>query len=279
MQTTTNTSAAVGTLIAKAVIRFHESSVFFPIINTYETPQGADSVKIPIYNKLSVNDVQTGETTEATINTAGQTSIVATVARHVYAMQISDLLQLSSESPEISIMARSIGNVLAARFDSIVINLISGFSNSVGTAGSTIALTDIHEAKQILMENGAMGEMYAVLAVRQIEGAKGLSNVIDSNDGSTLVDRMNTTGSYGRIAGINILTSNQILKDVNDDATGIIFTADAISAAYKQFAGGIINIATQRQERSSADDIVGTMFIDIKKTVDDFGVQIVSDIA
>ena len=278
MSATANLAGSLGVTVADAVIAFQKASVFNTLIKMVPAQPGTLTARIPVYAALASSNVEQTEG-DATLRTLTSAAIDCTGARNTVATSVTDSVLLGSGDNVYGNVGGILGNTLAAQFDNEVAALYAGVSNTVGTAGASMALSFIFDAVEYLRTNNAPGEYFAVLHPKQIWGAKGLSAVVDSTDG-TIVEDIVRTGYFQTIGGVHIFYSPEIEIDGDDDAQGLVFASEAFGAGYKDFGGGtFIDIEEGRDAVGNATNLVANGYWKAAELVDTWATVLTSDVS
>lgn len=284
--TTTSLNDIVDTLIAEAIFTFKDAGVMPPLVTvTSLIGFPGKAANFPKWDALVSTDVAAGtEGTAYTTNKEITTSVVSgTVAEKLLRTVVTKLAVDSATEDVMAGVGAVMGNAMALKLDDDGVNLFGAFNNTVAGAGVTLVQDHLMTAIQFLKAAGAPAPYNAVLSGKQIWGPKGLSGAYDASAvtanaaGNVISETFSSQGFAGRIAGIGIHTSTEILEDVATlgDAAGGIFSRQAIGLVHK----GLMNSFVQ----GSADDrgtivLLQGLWI-YKEIVDTYGVYALSDVA
>ena len=298
----TNTSTmagGIGKTVGNAIQAFNHVNVMFPLVTVKQAARGSNSVQFGDWTKLTSGNVTAA--TQATTTTAvaiTSTSRTATISEHVIAATVSDLVLMGSGDDIAGEGGAALGNAVAAKLDSDLTSLGTGFSQTECGAGTSLALSHVFGAMRQLRAASAPMPYSLVLSPKQVWGSKGIiallhNAAVDTTGTSTSntgkaapVGLMGgkgeeafQTGFVGTLAGFNVYWSDQIEENVGSggDAAGFAMSSGGIGLGVG--AEGLFRIRAERDEMLRATNYVATGFwgeIEIKDT---FGVYILSDVS
>ena len=266
-------------VVQSALYTFSEQAVIRPLVRNYDmsgTP--GLTAQVPIYPTVSASDLTDG--TDLTTNTAFNTSSVTmTAAERGVRVTLTDLAKETASEDVAAAIGRQIGDAMVNKVDGEIAALFPSFSNRVGAAGDAISAETIFKAAATLRANNARGPFYCVVhpymafdLKKQLAGAGNTNMVNPSNIGNNVLG----SAVIGQLAGITILESNNVGKDINDSTSGtgnyvgLAFSEDAIGYMVKRN----IRVESQRDASLRADEIIGSMAYNTAEIFDEYGVGI-----
>jgi len=266
-------------VVQSALYTFSEQAVIRPLVRNYDmsgTP--GLTAQVPIYPTVSASDLTDG--TDLTTNTAFNTSSVTmTAAERGVRVTLTDLAKETASEDVAAAIGRQIGDAMVNKVDGEIAALFPSFSNRVGAAGDAISAETIFKAAATLRANNARGPFYCVVhpymafdLKKQLAGAGNTNMVNPSNIGNNVLG----SAVIGQLAGITILESNNVGKDINDSTSGtgnyvgLAFSEDAIGYMVKRN----IRVESQRDASLRADEIIGSMAYNTAEIFDQYGVGI-----
>lgn len=292
---TTTTSVAAGALdkvIADSVIAFNEVNVMFPLVSSKQCPPGAITAQWADYTKVASSAVaETAEGTDhSTVQSIASASRSYTVIEHVIRADITDLSVMGSADDLSGNAGEILGNATAAKLDSDLVGLFSGFSQTEAGAGTALTLDHVFGALRQLRAAGAPAPYNLVMSDQGIWGSKGLRSLLvqGGNTGTNPVPHsllgaegqaFMSRGFVDRLGSIDIYFSNEINDDVasgGDTASGM-FSAGAIGLAVGP--DGLYRIEQERNASNRLTEYVSTGFWKAGEVKDAFGVYILSDVS
>jgi N4-gp56 family major capsid protein len=271
-------------VVQSALYTFSEQAVIRPLVRNYDmsgTP--GLTAQVPIYPTVSASDLTDG--TDLTTNTAFNTSSVTmTAAERGVRVTLTDLAKETASEDVAAAIGRQIGDAMVNKVDGEIAALFPSFSNRVGAAGDAISAETIFKAAATLRANNARGPFYCVVhpymafdLKKQLAGAGNTNMVNPSNIGNNVLG----SAVIGQLAGITILESNNVGKDINDSTSGtgnyvgLAFSEDAIGYMVKRN----IRVESQRDASLRADEIIGSMAYNTAEIFDEYGVGILGKAA
>jgi hypothetical protein len=203
------------------------------------------------------------------------TSKTITLAEHVVYAQVTDFLRDSAQEDVLAGLANQSGMALAEGLDKELIALFTSIVNSVGSAGTDNAVTDIMKAAAIIRANKYTGPLFAVLNPKQAYGIKAALTGTAALAATNLQNRTLDQYFVGSIAGVTILESALVEADGSDDAIGCVFAPAAFGLAQR----GGVNMETQRVASARATDLVMTAVAGAGILRPEMAVKIIGDAA
>ena len=206
--------------------------------------QRGTTVKFPVLGTIASSDVTAGtEGTSFTTNTQlTNTAISAQVGEHLIRSVVTRLQLQDSYTDTIQEAAVLHANAVFAKLEDDIVNLFSGFSQTVAGAGVTMTETHwLSAIRQVFSANGIQqgspNQLRAVISPKQYYGAKGVAGMsidMDANSGR-IGEEFKGQGYIDQLFGIPIKLSNEINEDVasGGDAAGGIFNPKAIGVHWK----------------------------------------------
>jgi len=271
-------------VVQSALYTFSEQAVIRPLVRNYDmTGTPGLTAQVPIYPTVSASDLTDG--TDLTTNTAFNTSSVTmTAAERGVRVTLTDLAKETASEDVAAAIGRQIGDAMVNKVDGEIAALFPSFSNRVGAAGDAISAETIFKAAATLRANNARGPFYCVVhpymafdLKKQLAGAGNTNMVNPSNIGNNVLG----SAVIGQLAGITILESNNVGKDINDSTSGtgnyvgLAFSEDAIGYMVKRN----IRVESQRDASLRADEIIGSMAYNTAEIFDEYGVGILGKAA
>lgn len=266
-------------VVQSALYTFSEQAVIRPLVRNYDmTGTPGLTAQVPIYPTVSASDLTDG--TDLTANTAfNTTSVTMTAAERGVRVTLTDLAKETASEDVAAAIGRQIGDAMVNKVDGEIAALFPSFSNRVGAAGDAISAETIFKAAATLRANNARGPFYCVVhpymafdLKKQLAGAGNTNMVNPSNIGNNVLG----SAVIGQLAGITILESNNVGKDINDSTSGtgnyvgLAFSEDAIGYMVKRN----IRVESQRDASLRADEIIGSMAYNTAEIFDQYGVGI-----
>ena len=125
-----------------------------------------------------------------------------------------------------------------------------------------------------LKANAVPGPYYGVFSPKAIYNVKKtLTNSFVNPYGSDVANQAMREGYIGRIAGIDIFETSNVVQESATNAVNAVFSRDALGVAVMQD----IRIATQRDESLRADEVVATAMYGVSELHDTYGIKLLGD--
>ena len=268
----------VSSIVAEAQFVAAERSVMRNLVKTFTIPQnnGGTVLQVPIYSTPAAASVSeasdlsnTAVTTSKKDITLGEVGVMTTV---------TDLALNYSKQNVISDIGRLFGEAIAKKIDQDLTGLFSGFSTfALGNATDTqteMTAAHLFAAAAKLKNAGVPGPYFGVFNPASIFNMKKTMTSTFVPQGNTgVVNAAMTEGYVGRIAGIDIFETSNVVADSATSAVNSVFSRDALAMAM----GSDLKIATQRDESLRATEVVATAVYGVSELHDSYGVQIPVD--
>ena len=271
--TTALNSELFTNLLAAAQYQAYEASISRQLVTTYDVPMNAGkTVQVPVWSALSAALIT--DEAPASFADADTSSQTITLAEHVVAHRVTDMLQGSSFGNVLSQLGDQSGRAIAESVDKQVFGLFSGFTEAGPGAGAELTVDHILKAVASLRSAKLVGPFYAVVHPKQAYALKKeLAITSGASALSNLGNQILTAGYIGTIAGVQIFESGLLPVDGSGDSVGAVFAPAAIGSAMR----GAINLETQRQAAARATDLVLTAQAGAGIIMPAFGLKLTAD--
>jgi hypothetical protein len=271
---TTNNSELFQNLLVQSQYALYENSIARAVATVFDYPVGAGkTVSVPVWAGISSS--KPGEGVAPSAADTNTTSKTIALAEHVVYAQVTDFLRDSAQEDVLAGLANQSGMALAEGIDKELVALFASITNSVGSAGSDNAVTDIMKAAAIIRAAKYTGPLFAVLNPKQAYGIKAALTGTAALAATNLQNRTLDQYFVGTIAGVTILESALVEADGSDDATGCVFAPAAFGIAQR----GGVNMETQRVASARATDLVMTAVAGAGILRPEMAVKIIGDAA
>jgi len=125
-----------------------------------------------------------------------------------------------------------------------------------------------------LKANAVPGPYFGVFNPKAIYNIKKtLTNTFVNPNASAVVNQAMSEGYIGRIAGIDIFESSNVVEDSATGVTNGIFSRDALGLAVAQN----INIETQRDASLRAEEVVASTRYGVSVLHNSYGIKVLGD--
>lgn len=273
--TTSTLDDLFSNIVQEAIFTAQEQSLVRNLVTTYNI--GADagkSVQVPIYPSVVAAALTEGaDLTSTAVSTSGVTISVSEVG--VQAV-LSDLASQSASGDVAGQLGRVLGEGVAKKMDQDLIGLFTGFSTGFGAAGSELTAADIFKAAATLRANNATGQAVAIIHPYQAYQLKAnMTNTFANPNGGVAQNEAMQRGFVGRLAGIDIYESSNVVIDSSDDAIGAVFVPAALGLALKWD----VKVEPQRDASIRGWELNATAAYGVGELQDGLGVKLTFDAA
>jgi hypothetical protein len=272
--TTTSLNDLISPIVQEAMFVASEMSIMPGLVKTFTVPANAGKVlQIPLYGTESIAS-DAGENTDL-VNTEVSTDVAnITLTEAGIMTTLTDMARNHSVSNVVADLGKLFGEAIAKRHDQALTGLFSSFSASIGAAQDEIEVKDLFEAYATLKANAVPGPYFGVFNPKAIYNVKKtLTNTFVNPNPANVVNQAMTEGFIGRIAGIDIFESSNVVEDSATAVTNAVFSRDALGLAVAQN----INIETQRDASLRAEEIVASTRYGVQVLHNSYGVKILGD--
>jgi N4-gp56 family major capsid protein len=266
-------SNLISPIVQEALFVASETSIMRGLVRNYAVPANSGkTLQIPIYGTQSAADVNEGTDLA---NTAITTSEATILLKEVGIMTtLTDYARNTAVSNVIADLGKLFGEAISKKIDQDLTALFSGFSTGYGSAQDEITVEMLFKAYAQLKANAVPGPYYGVFSPKAIYNVKKtLTNSFVNPYGSDVANQAMREGYIGRIAGIDIFETSNVVQESATNAVNAVFSRDALGVAVMQD----IRIATQRDESLRADEVVATAMYGVKELHDTYGIKLLGD--
>jgi hypothetical protein len=284
--TTTTLTELVPEIVAEALIILQAEA---GIINTVRIKNTAGqpglACDFPTYTEVPSSDVETpGENTANTNVVDLETNAhSASITEKVIVARISDLANKYTTDDLVESASMLFASALKAKLEDDIVNLFSGFSQTIAGAGTTLGEAHIWDAiRQIKQANGNTNNLVGVVSAKPYWGEKGIRKLIvtANADSGNLGEELKRAGFVSNAFGIDWFVSNEINEDVasGGDAAGAIYQRGAIGLHVKNILDvNVYKGSTGGEARYSSLVAVGEW--GVIEVNDGWGVYALSDVS
>jgi N4-gp56 family major capsid protein len=251
-----------------------ETSIMPGLVKQFTVPANAGKVlQVPLYPVQTIA-TDAGENSDLT-NTEISTGVAnITLTEAGIMTTLTDMARNHSVSNVVADLGKLFGEAIAKRHDRALTGLFSSFSSQIGAAGDELEVKDLFEAYATLKANAVPGPYMGVFNPKSIYNIKKtLTNTFVNPNASTVVNQAMSEGYVGRIAGIDIFESSNVVEDSATGVTNGIFSRDALGIAIAQN----INIETQRDASLRAEEVVASSRYGVSVLHNSYGIKVLGD--
>lgn len=263
----------ISPIVQEALFVASETSIMRGLVRNYPVPMNSGkTLQIPLYGTQSAADVNEG--TDLTNTAISTTSATITMKEIGIMTTLTDYARNVSTSNVIADLGKLFGEAISKKIDQDLTALFSGFSTGYGSAQDEVTVELLFKAYAQLKASAVPGPYYGVFSPKAIYNVKkSLTNSFVNPYGSDVANQAMREGYIGRIAGIDIFETSNVVQESATNAVNAVFSRDALGVAVMQD----IKIATQRDESLRADEVVATAVYGVKELHDTYGIKILGD--
>ena len=272
--TTTSLNDLVAPIVQEAMFVASETAIMPGLVKNFTVPANAGKVlQVPIYGTQTIA-ADTAEATDLSNTEISTSKADITLVEAGIMTTLTDMARNHSVSNVVADLGKLFGEAIAKRHDRALTGLFSSFSTSIGAAQDEIEVKDLFEAYATLKANAVPGPYFGVFNPKAIYNVKKtLTNTFVNPNPANVVNQAMTEGFIGRIAGIDIFESSNVVEDSATSAVNAVFSRDALGVAVAQN----INIETQRDASLRAEEIVASTRYGVAVLHNSYGVKLAVD--
>jgi len=260
--TTGNLENAQKIIISAARYTEEHNAPAMALIESFSLPKGAKQVTVPKVGQMSMSDLQDGVDIidEEDI---GMTTVDLTASEVGAKVIITDKLLRQSAVNVFSIIGRQLGDGMARKKDTDVHALYSGFSTSLGAAGTTMSLANIAGAIAYAKANKFGSQLYilqhpnAVFDIANTAVTASATYPVPKGWSEDLLGEF--FSGLRPLNGVPIFEDGNLTVDTLDDVVGVIADKSALC---------VLNSLTTKTERQRDASLRATEIV----MVSDYGV-------
>jgi len=272
--TTTSLNDLIAPIVQEAMFVASETSIMPGLVKQFTVPANAGKVlQVPLYPVQTIAS-DAGENSDLS-NTEISTGVAnITLTEAGIMTTLTDMARNHSVSNVVADLGKLFGEAIAKRHDRALTGLFSSFSSQIGADGDELEVKDLFEAYATLKANAVPGPYFGVFNPKAIYNIKKtLTNTFVNPNASTVVNQAMSEGFIGRIAGIDIYESSNVVEDSATGVTNGIFSRDALGLAVAQN----INIETQRDASLRAEEVVASTRYGVSVLHNSYGIKVLGD--
>ena len=272
--TTTTLNDLIAPIVQEAMFVASETAIMPGLVKIFNVPANAGKVlQVPLYSTQSIAS-DAGENADLS-NTAVSTDVAnITLTEAGIMTTLTDMARNHSMSNVVADLGKLFGEAIAKRHDRALTGLFSSFTASIGAAQDEIEVKDLFEAYATLKAAAVPGPYFGVFSPKAIYNVKKtLTNTFVNPYGSTVANQAMTEGYIGRIAGIDIYESSNVVQLSDTSVVNAVFSRDALGIAIAQQ----LNVETQRDASLRAEEVVASTRYGVNILHNSYGVKILGD--
>jgi len=272
--TTTSLNDLIAPIVQEAMFVASETAIMPGLVKNFTVPANAGKVlQVPIYGTQTIA-ADTAEATDLANTEISTSKADITLVEAGIMTTLTDMARNHSVSNVVADLGKLFGEAIAKRHDRALTGLFSSFSTSIGAAQDEIEVKDLFEAYATLKANAVPGPYFGVFNPKAIYNVKKtLTNTFVNPNPANVVNQAMTEGFIGRIAGIDIFESSNVVEESATNSVNAVFSRDALGVAVAQN----INIETQRDASLRAEEIVASTRYGVSVLHNSYGVKLLGD--
>jgi N4-gp56 family major capsid protein len=272
--TTTTLNDLIAPIVQEAMFVASETAIMPGLVKIFNVPANAGKVlQVPLYSTQSIAS-DAGENADLS-NTAVSTDVAnITLTEAGIMTTLTDMARNHSMSNVVADLGKLFGEAIAKRHDRALTGLFSSFTASIGAAQDEIEVKDLFEAYATLKAAAVPGPYFGVFSPKAIYNVKKtLTNTFVNPNPANVVNQAMSEGYIGRIAGIDIYESSNVVQLSDTSVVNAVFSRDALGIAIAQQ----LNVETQRDASLRAEEVVASTRYGVNILHDSYGVKILGD--
>ena len=275
--TTTSLNDLIAPIVQEAMFVASETAIMPGLVKNFTVPANAGKVlQVPIYGTQTIA-ADTAEATDLANTEISTSKADITLVEAGIMTTLTDMARNHSVSNVVADLGKVFGEAIAKRHDRALTALFDSFSTSINTAADTqseLTVEDLFKAYATLKANNVPGPYYGVFNPKAIYNVKkGLTNTFNPNSNIDVINTAMSNGFVGRIAGIDIFESSNVVESSATTSINAVFARDALGVAVAQN----INIETQRDASLRAEEIVASTRYGVAVLHNSYGVKLAVD--
>jgi N4-gp56 family major capsid protein len=272
--TTTTLNDLIAPIVQEAMFVASETAIMPGLVKVFNVPANAGKVlQVPLYSTQTIASDE-GELGDLS-NTAVSTDVAnITLTEAGIMTTLTDMAKNHSMSNVVADLGKLFGEAIAKRHDRALTGLFSSFTASIGAAQDEIEVKDLFEAYATLKSAAVPGPYFGVFSPKAIYNVKKtLTNSFVNPNPANVVNQAMSEGYIGRIAGIDIYESSNVVQLSDTSVVNAVFSRDALGIAIAQQ----LNVETQRDASLRAEEIVASTRYGVNILHNSYGVKILGD--
>jgi N4-gp56 family major capsid protein len=272
--TTTTLNDLIAPIVQEAMFVASETAIMPGLVKIFNVPANAGKVlQVPLYSTQSIAS-DAGENADLS-NTAVSTDVAnITLTEAGIMTTLTDMARNHSMSNVVADLGKLFGEAIAKRHDRALTGLFSSFTASIGAAQDEIEVKDLFEAYATLKAAAVPGPYFGVFSPKAIYNVKKtLTNSFVNPNPANVVNQAMSEGYIGRIAGIDIYESSNVVQLSDTSVVNGVFSRDALGIAIAQQ----LNVETQRDASLRAEEVVASTRYGVNILHNSYGVKILGD--
>ena len=272
---TTSLNDLISPIVQEAMFVASETSIMPGLVKNFTVPANAGKVlQVPIYGTQTIA-ADTAESTDLSNTEISTSKADITLVEAGIMTTLTDMARNHSVSNVVADLGKLFGEAIAKRHDRALTGLFSSFTTQIGANQTEIEAKDLFEAYATLKANAVPGPYFGVFHPKSIYNVKKtLTNTfVNPSNALNVTNQAMTEGYIGRIAGIDIFESSNVVETSASDVTNAVFSRDALGVAVAEQ----LKIETQRDASLRADEVVASTRYGVSVLHNSYGVKLIGD--
>ena len=272
--TTTSLNDLISPIVQEAMFVASETSIMPGLVKQFTVPANAGKVlQVPLYSTQTIAS-DAGENSDLSSTAISTDKADITLTEAGIMTTLTDMARNHSVSNVIADLGKLFGEAIAKRHDRALTGLFTEFDTTIGEDSDEIEVKDLFEAYATLKANAVPGPYFGVFNPKAIYNIKKtLTNTFVNPNPANVVNQAMTEGFIGRIAGIDIFETSNVVEASSGVSRNAVFSRDALGLAVAQN----INIETQRDASLRAEEVVASTRYGVSALHTSYGVLIKGD--
>ena len=271
---TTSLNDLISPIVQEAMFVASETAIMPGLVKQFTVPANAGAVlQIPIYASQTIS-ADVAESTDLSNTEISTSKADITLVEAGIMTTLTDMARNHSVSNVVADLGRLFGEAIAKRHDRALTGLFTSFTSEIGQDTDEIEVKDLFEAYATLKAAAVPGQYVGVFNPKAIYNVKkALTNTFVNPNASDVANQAMTEGYIGRIAGIDIYESSNVVEPSSNTSVNAVFSRDALGIAIAEQ----LKIETQRDASLRADEVVASTRYGVSVLHNSYGVKLRGD--
>lgn len=271
---TTSLNDLISPIVQEAMFVASETAIMPGLVKQFTVPANAGTVlQVPIYAAQTIS-ADVAESTDLSNTEISTSKADITLVEAGIMTTLTDMARNHSVSNVVADLGRLFGEAIAKRHDRALTGLFTSFTSEIGQDTDEIEVKDLFEAYATLRAAAVPGQYVGVFNPKAIYNVKkALTNTFVNPNASDVANQAMTEGFIGRIAGIDIYETSNVVEPSSNTSVNAVFSRDALGIAIAEQ----LKIETQRDASLRADEVVASTRYGVSVLHNSYGVKLRGD--
>ena len=271
---TTSLNDLISPIVQEAMFVASETAIMPGLVKQFTVPANAGTVlQVPIYAAQTIS-ADVAESTDLSNTEISTSKADITLVEAGIMTTLTDMARNHSVSNVVADLGRLFGEAIAKRHDRALTGLFTSFTSEIGQDTDEIEVKDLFEAYATLRAAAVPGQYVGVFNPKAIYNVKkALTNTFVNPNASDVANQAMTEGYIGRIAGIDIYETSNVVEPSSNTSVNAVFSRDALGIAIAEQ----LKIETQRDASLRADEVVASTRYGVSVLHNTYGVKLRGD--